>query len=155
MHCPACNYKDTRVVDSRLTRGGMGIRRRRACPKCHFRFSTVEMSEILDLTVVKRDGTREPYRRDKLVSGLRKSLEKRPVTEDDFQKLVGEVERDFQKRRKDEITSKQIGEIVMNRLRHFDTIAYIRFASVYRQFKDVATFERELKDLRKRNKKKK
>lgn len=113
------------------------------------------MSEILDLTVIKRDGTREPYRRDKLVSGLRKSLEKRPVTEDDFQKLVGEVERDFQKRRKDEITSKQIGEIVMNRLRHFDTIAYIRFASVYRQFKDVATFERELKGLRKGSKKKK
>lgn len=150
MHCPVCNYKDTRVVDSRLTRAGMGIRRRRACAKCKYRFSTIETSEILDLTVIKRDGSREPYRRDKIVGGLRKSLEKRPVTEDDFQRLIGEVERDLQKKRKSEVTSREIGEILMNRLRHFDSIAYIRFASVYRQFKDVATFERELKGLKKK-----
>ena len=148
MHCPACNYKDTRVTDSRLTRGGMSIRRRRACPKCHYRFSTIETTEILDLTVVKRNGSREAYRREKLTGGLHKALEKRPVTEDNFQGLVALIERDLQRRRTGEITSREIGEIIMHRLRSFDTVAYIRFASVYRQFKDAATFARELSSLK-------
>lgn len=148
MHCPACNHKDTRVVDSRLTAGGIGIRRRRVCPKCKFRFSTTEMAELLDLTVVKRNGRREPYSREKLISGLRKALEKRPVTEDDFRRLVSLIERDLQKKRKDEVTSRALGEIVMERLRAFDSVAYIRFASVYRSFKDVSHFAHELKRLK-------
>lgn len=148
MHCPVCGHTDTRVVDSRLTRGGMGIRRRRACPKCQYRFSTIETSEILDLTVVKRDGSREAYHREKMVHGLRKALEKRPVTDENFEQLVAAIERDLQHKRKAELTSREIGEIIMNRLRHFDPVAYIRFASVYRQFKDAATFARELRDLK-------
>ena len=136
------------MVDSRLTAGGIGIRRRRACPKCKFRFTTTETAEILDLTVVKRNGRREPYSREKLISGLRKSLEKRPVTEEDFRRLVSFVERDLQKKRKDEVTSRELGEIVMERLRAFDTVAYIRFASVYRSFKDVSHFAHELKRLK-------
>ena len=144
MRCPICNTADTKVVDSRLTGDGIGIRRRRECEKCGHRFSTVERVELLDLAVVKRDGRREMYRREKIASGLRKALEKRPYTEDQFQKLMGEVERDLQRTKKDEITSREIGEIVMNRLKHFDKIAYIRFASVYRSFEDVDQFAKEL-----------
>ena len=107
---------------------------------------------MLDLTVVKRDGRREPYRREKLIHGLEKALEKRPYTEADFLKLVHRVERDIQKKRKGELTSLQIGEILMKCLKKFDTVAYIRFASVYRSFEDVATFEQELKQLIKQQK---
>ena len=147
MRCPVCNRQETKVIDSRLASNRMSVRRRRACQSCGYRFSTSESSEILDLTVVKRDGSREPYRREKVEVGLRKALEKRPVTEDDFGRLVSEIERDIQKKRRDEVTSREIGEIVMNRLKGFDKVAYIRFASVYRSFEDVATFERELKRL--------
>lgn len=147
MRCPVCNRLDTKVIDSRLTGSGMSIRRRRACEACGYRFSTAESAEIFDLSVIKRDGTREPYRREKLEVGLRKALQKRPVTEDDFQRLVSEIERDIQKKRRDEVTTREIGEIVMHRLRSFDKVAYIRFASVYRSFEDVATFQRELKRL--------
>ena len=144
MRCSICNAADTKVVDSRLTGDGIGIRRRRECEKCGHRFSTVERVELLDLAVVKRDGRREMYRREKVASGLRKSLEKRPFTEEQFQKLLGEVERDLQRTKKDEITSREIGEIVMDRLKTFDKIAYIRFASVYRSFEDVDQFAKEL-----------
>jgi transcriptional repressor NrdR len=147
MRCSICNNADTKVVDSRLTGDGIGIRRRRECEKCGYRFSTVERVELLDLSVIKRDGRRENYRREKITSGLRKALEKRPTTEDGFQKLLGEIERDLGKTKKDEITSSEIGEIVMNRLRTFDKIAYIRFASVYRSFEDVDQFVGELKAL--------
>jgi transcriptional repressor NrdR len=148
MCCPVCNNKDTKVVDSRMGGDGASIRRRRECEKCGFRFSTLEEVEILDLSVVKRDGRREAYSRDKIESGLRRALEKRPYTQSDFKNLVGTVERDIQKKRKSEMTSKEIGEIIMNRLHHFDKVAYIRFASVYRSFEDVKTFERELKKLK-------
>lgn len=147
MRCPICNAADTKVVDSRLTGDGIGIRRRRECEKCGHRFSTVERVELLDLAVVKRDGRREMYRREKIASGLRKALEKRPYTEDQFQKLQGEIERDLQRTKKDEITSREIGEVVMNRLKHFDKVAYIRFASVYRSFEDVDQFAGELAAL--------
>lgn len=147
MRCVACNHKDTKVVDSRLSQGGMSIRRRRQCLKCHFRFSTVEESEILDLTVVKRDGRREAYMREKLESGLRKAIQKRPITAEVFKDLVNQVERDLQRRKKNEVTSREIGEIVMNRLRTVDTVAYIRFASVYRAFDDVKTFQEALEHL--------
>ncbi len=148
MYCPVCNNKDTKVIDSRLAADGMAIRRRREGEKCDFRFSTVEEVTLLDLTVIKRDGRREAYSRDKLTRGLERSLEKRPYTEIDFQKLVHRIERDVQKKRRGEVTSAELGEIVMRVLKKFDKIAYIRFASVYRAFEDVATFERELNALK-------
>lgn len=147
MHCPACNYRDTKVIDSRVSSDGLSIRRRRECEKCEHRFSTLETLEILDLAVVKRDGRREPYDREKLERGLRKALEKRPVTAEDFQKLVTRIERDIQRKEKGEVTSRDIGEIIMRHLRQFDTVAYLRFASVYRSFEDVRTFEKELRRL--------
>lgn len=147
MRCPVCNFYDTKVVDSRLLPEGLSIRRRRECEKCQFRFSTLEDIELLDLTVVKRDGVREIYNRGKIESGLRKSLEKRPYTADNFQLLIHAIERDIQKRKKREMTTQDIGEIVMNKLKGFDKIAYIRFASVYRAFEDVETFQKELSSL--------
>lgn len=149
MRCVACNHKDTKVVDSRLSQGGMSIRRRRQCLKCRFRFSSVEEAEILDLTVVKRDGRREAYMREKLESGLRKALQKRPITAEAFRELVNQIERDLQRRKKNEVTSGDVGEIVMNRLKHVDTVAYIRFASVYRAFEDAKMFQEALARLAK------
>lgn len=147
MHCPVCGYKSTRVIDSRLSTDFMSIRRRRECEKarCGYRFSTVEEIEMLDITVVKRNGRREAYSREKLDLGLKKSLEKRPYTEAQFRTLLLSVERDIQKRRGSDITSRDIGDIVMERLREFDKVAYIRFASVYYSFDDLQTFEDELK----------
>lgn len=147
MHCPFCNYFDTKVTDSRVAGDGLSIRRRRECTKCNFRFSTVEQGEILDLTVIKRDGRREPYNKEKLALGLKHSLEKRPVTSEQFTALVQKIERDIQRKRKDELASRDIGEIVMKRLKTFDQVAYIRFASVYRSFQDVQSFTKELKGL--------
>jgi transcriptional repressor NrdR len=155
MNCPICNKKDTKVIDSRLSGEGFSIRRRRACEKCSYRFSTIEDIEILDLVVIKRDGRRENYSRDKLVKGLRASLEKRAYLEEEFQKLVRDIERDIQKIGNNEITSKDIGEIVMRKIKSFDQVAYIRYASVYRSFKDVKTFQAELNRLLKQNKNKK
>ena len=152
MNCPICNKKDTKVIDSRLSGEGFSIRRRRACEKCSYRFSTIEDIEILDLVVIKRDGRRENYSRDKLVKGLRASLEKRVYLEEEFQKLVRDIERDIQKIGDNEITSKDIGEIVMRKIKSFDQVAYIRYASVYRSFKDVKTFQAELNRLLKQNK---
>jgi transcriptional repressor NrdR len=147
MKCPSCHYRDTSVTDSRVVDEGLAIRRRRECDRCSFRFSTVEEVEILNLTVVKRDGRREPYSRDKLETGIRKAFEKRAMTTVAFKKLIGQIERDIQVRGRAEITSKQIGEIVIKRLQRADQVAYIRFASVYRQFQDVESFKRELNRL--------
>lgn len=149
MYCPVCNAKSTRVIDSRLTADSLAIRRRRECEraKCGFRFSTVEEVELLDVTVVKRNGRRESYSREKIEAGLKNSLQKRPVTEVQFRTLVHSIERDIQKRRGSEITSRDIGDIVMDRLRAFDKVAYIRFASVYYSFDDIATFSQELEKL--------
>lgn len=147
MRCPVCNFEDTKVVDSRITQDGLSIRRRRECIDCEYRFSTVEESEILDLTVLKRAGGREPYQRQKLEGGLRKALEKRPYDLEAFHSLAGTIERDIQKLKKPEVTSAEIGEIVMEHLKQFDTIAYIRFASIYRSFADVQTFQQELEKL--------
>lgn len=147
MRCPVCNHKDSKVIDSRLSSDGMGVRRRRECEKCGFRFSTLEETELLDLTVVKRDGRRENYSREKLTHGLEKALEKRPFTDTAFQKLLHNIERDIQKKRRNQLTSAELGDIVMKNLRSFDKVAYIRFASVYRSFEDVKTFESELQKL--------
>lgn len=152
MKCPVCHYQDTKVIDSRVASDGLSIRRRRECLKCGFRFSTYEEIEILDLSVVKRDGRKEIYNREKLVRGLKKSLEKRPVTDDKFKKLVNLIERDLQILKKNEVTSDQIGQIVMKHLKKVDQVAYIRFASVYQSFKDVQSFQKELNKLLKKKK---
>lgn len=154
MKCPICYYQDTKVIDSRVASDGLSIRRRRECLKCGFRFSTYEEIEILDLVIVKRDGRKEAYSREKLVRGLEKSLEKRPITKDKFKKLINAIERDFQKLRQNEITSNEAGQIVMKHLRKADQVAYIRFASVYQSFKDVQTFQKELNKLLKSKRKK-
>jgi len=147
MHCPVCSHDDTRVVDSRMNSEGDSIRRRRECDKCGFRFSTLEEMELLDLVVVKRDGVREAYSREKIERGLHKALEKRSVTDMAFRSLVHGVERDIQRKATSELTSAEIGEIIMERLKSFDTVAYIRFASVYRKFEDAQTFQKELEGL--------
>lgn len=153
MKCPVCYHQDTKVLDSRVANDGLSIRRRRECLKCGFRFSTYEEIEILDLVIVKRDGRKEMYSRDKLIKGLKRSLEKRPVTDDKFKKLVNLIERDLQAIRKNEVTSDKVGQIIMKQLKKVDQIAYIRFASVYQSFKDVQTFQKELnKLLKKKNK---
>jgi len=147
MKCPICYFQDTKVVDSRVAADGLSIRRRRECLKCGYRFSTYEEVEILDLTVVKRDGRKENYSRDKLVKGLKRALEKRPITEEKFKKLVSLIERDIQALRKSEIISDQVGQMVMKQLKKIDQVAYIRFASVYESFKDAQSFKRELNKL--------
>ena len=147
MKCPICYYNDTKVVDSRVSTDGSSIRRRRECLKCSFRFSTYEEIELLELVIVKRDGRREAYSRDKLISGLKKSCEKRPITADRFKRLIHAIERDLQKLKKSEITSKQIGVAVMKNLKKLDQIAYIRYASIYESFKDATDFKKELNKL--------
>lgn len=149
MRCPVCNHKDTSVVDTRPVVNDLAVRRRRECDRCHYRFSTVEEIELLDIIVVKQDGAREVYMRDKMENGIRRSLTKRPYTQEDFERLVHAIERDIQKKKKREIASKDIGGLVMKHLESFDKVAYIRFASVYRDFKDVKTFEKEVKRLQK------
>ncbi|MFH1822674.1 MAG: transcriptional regulator NrdR [Patescibacteria group bacterium] len=147
MKCPICYYLDTKVVDSRAATDGLSIRRRRECLKCGFRFSTYEEVEILDLMIVKRDGGKESYDREKLTKGLKRALEKRAITEDKFKKLIHSIERDIQRLRKTEVTSKQVGQIIMKHLKKVDQVAYIRFASVYESFKDAQTFRREVNKL--------
>lgn len=148
MHCPVCNNSETKVVDTRESSGNLAVRRRRECGKCRFRFSTIEEVELLDLMVIKFDGRREMYMQEKLEKGLRFSLSKRPFAKEHFRRLVHAIERDLQKRREREVSTKVIGEIVMKHLRSFDKVAYIRFASVYRDFKDTKSFAKELKKLK-------
>lgn len=147
MYCPVCNHKDTKVIDSRMSTDGASVRRRRECETCAFRFSTLEELELLDLMVVKRDGRKETYSRDKMIRGLERALQKRPYTDQSFQSLIHKIERNIQKKARSQITTAELGDIVMNQLRSFDKVAYIRFASVYRSFEDVKTFERELRKL--------
>ena len=154
MYCPVCNHHDTSVIDSRLNQDGTAIRRRRECGACGYRFSTLEETELLDITVVKRDGGREAYSREKMARGVKKALEKRSYTESDFRSLIHEIERNIQRRKSSELRSADIGEIVMNELRKFDKVAYIRFASVYRSFEDAETFQQELNVLLRANPKK-
>lgn len=152
MHCPVCRSKETKVVDTRVTHEGAMIRRRRECVKCQYRFSTVEEMELLDIVVVKNDGARESYSRNKLERGILHSLAKRPYTQDHFDAMIHAMELDIQKKNRREITSKEVGEIVMKHLKKFDKIAYIRFASIYRAFEDVSTFKKELNSLQRTKK---
>lgn len=147
MKCPNCGNDDTKVLDSRPINDGLAIRRRRECIKCDFRFSTHEEMEILDLTVVKRNGEKEPYLREKIEAGIRKAFEKRPLSREDFASVISGIEQDIQKLDKKEIASKEIGNIVMRRIKSKDQVAYIRFASVYRKFADVEEFIKEARKL--------
>lgn len=131
----------------------MIIRRRRACRRCRFRFSTIEEIAILDLTVIKRDGRREPYSRDKILAGLRKAFEKRPITTEEIRRLVAVIERDIQMLRKPEVRSAEIGEIILRQLRNADEVAYVRFASVYESFDDLRSFRNALHTLERNRKK--
>ncbi|MFA5087738.1 MAG: transcriptional regulator NrdR [Candidatus Omnitrophota bacterium] len=147
MKCPACGYKETKVIDSRLSNDGNSIRRRRECLKCEKRFTTYEYVEQVPLMVVKRDGRRQPFDRKKIISGFVKACEKRPVSIDKIEELTLDIERAIQRQYDREVESKVIGEIIMEKLAVVDQVAYVRFASVYRQFKDVNQFMGELKHI--------
>jgi transcriptional repressor NrdR len=147
MRCPNCNNDDTKVIDSRVAADGVAIRRRRECPACAFRFSTYEEMEILDLTVIKRSGDKQLYSREKMELGIRRAFEKRPITDDEFRKLISQIEQEIQKKANPEIASEQIGEIVMKKIKKVDKVAYVRFASVYKQFEDIEEFRAELQKL--------
>lgn len=149
MICPFCSFESTRVIDKREGIGGKTTRRRRECQKCQRRFTTFERVETLDLLVIKKDGKREIFDRTKLRGGIIKSCEKRPVSAQDIERVIDEVEGELRKEAKDEVLSKKIGELVIRKLKKLDEIAYIRFASVYRQFADLSDFERELAKLSK------
>jgi len=145
MKCPSCGYNDTKVIDSRLSSEGSSIRRRRECLKCEKRFTTYEYIEQVALMVVKKDGRRQPFDRKKIIMGLVKACEKRPVSVDKMEETTMDIERAIQKKFDREVESKVIGELVMEKLVLMDEVAYVRFASVYRQFRDVGQFMSELK----------
>ncbi len=147
MRCPFCAAADTRVMDSRDSAEGTIIRRRRECETCKRRFTTYERVEELNPLVVKKDGRRESFDRDKLLAGLKKACEKRPVPVEQVERLVTDIERRLQELGEKEIASTTIGELVMERLSALDEVAYVRFASVYRSFRDIAEFMDELKDI--------
>jgi transcriptional repressor NrdR len=147
MRCPFCGHDEDRVIDSRPSDEGSAIRRRRECISCGARFTTYEKVENLPLLVIKKDGTREPFDREKLMSGLMKSCQKRPVSTLQIEGLVNSIEIQTQNSLKREISSREIGEMVMEGLKQIDEVAYVRFASVYRQFKDVNSFLEELNDM--------
>jgi transcriptional repressor NrdR len=151
--CPFCAHDATKVLDKREGVSGKETRRRRECQKCGRRFTTFERVETLDLLVVKKDGKREIFDRGKLRGGIIKSCEKRPISADSIEKVVDEIESELRKGAKSEVSSKIVGELVTKRLKKLDKIAYIRFASVYRQFADIGDFENELAKLSKRFKK--
>ncbi|MFD1018995.1 transcriptional regulator NrdR [Thalassobacillus hwangdonensis] len=150
MRCPNCQYKSTKVLDSRPIEEGRAIRRRRECESCNFRFTTFERIEEVPLIVVKKEGTREEFSREKLMRGLIKSCEKRPVALEQIESITIDVEKELRNIGNAEVSSDTIGEMVMDRLSHVDEVAYVRFASVYRQFKDINVFLDELKELIKR-----
>ena len=148
MKCPFCKQPDSRVVDSRAADDGTTIRRRRECPECGRRFTTYEAVEKMPLMVVKRDNRREPFSRDKLMTGIIRSCDKRDISMEQITNFVAEIERDIRNRTEPEVPSEKLGEIVMERLKDFDEVAYIRFASVYRKFDDITNFIEELETLR-------
>jgi transcriptional repressor NrdR len=151
MKCPACGHGEDKVVDSRSTKENAAVRRRRECLKCGKRFTTYEYVEIMSLMVIKKDGRRESFKREKLKAGLMKACEKRPISPVTIDEIVDRIESDLQKQMRSEVTSRDIGERVMQALYDLDEVAYVRFASVYRHFKDINQFMEELRILLKRN----
>ncbi len=147
MKCPYCNFEESKVIDSRPTDDGEKIRRRRECLKCSRRFTTYEIVEVLPIIVIKKDKSREAFDRNKLLNGLLKACEKRPISINQLEKAVCDIERELQNSLDREVSSKLIGELVMDALKSIDKVAYVRFASVYRQFDDVDNFMQELKQL--------
>ena len=152
MRCPRCGFEEDKVVDSRTTKEGEAIRRRRECLQCAFRFTTYEYIERAPMMVVKRDGRREQYSREKLLTGLLKACEKRPVSHEQLEKVVDEIEASIFGKFKNEVKSTELGNLVIEKLQGLDEIAYVRFASVYRQFKDINQFMSEVRGLLDRQK---
>lgn len=144
MNCPFCNHSETKVVDSRETNDGKITRRRRECLKCGLRFSTYEEVELLNLTVIKKDGSRVEYDKTKIESGIRKALEKRPINDEKFSKLMGEIEYAIRSLEKPEVSTREIGKIILKKLKGLDEVAYVRFASVYKSFGSIESFKKEL-----------
>lgn len=153
MKCPNCDYKSTRVLDSRPIDEGKTIRRRRECDECNYRFTTFERVEEIPLIVVKKEGMREEFSREKLKRGLLKACEKRPVSVEQVEKIAFDVERELRNQGNSEVMSNDIGEMIMERLADVDEVAYVRFALVYRQFKDINVFMNELNEMIHRTKK--
>jgi transcriptional repressor NrdR len=149
MRCPFCGFLESKVIDSRESKKGISIRRRRECLSCKRRFTTYEKIEEIPYMVVKKDGTRQPFDTQKLLRGMMKSCEKRPIQISQLEEIIEEIESLLQERPDKEIAVAEIGELVMDRLKGLDKVAYVRFASVYREFGDVAEFRRELEDLMK------
>lgn len=154
MKCPFCGYKEDKVVDSRATAEESAVRRRRECLKCGKRFTTYEYIEDFSLMVIKKDNRREPFDRKKLLAGIIKACEKRPVSRERMEDIATSVERAIQRRSDREVSTRDIGELIMEKLRLLDDVAYVRFASVYRQFKDVSQFMKELKSMLDKEKRK-
>ena len=148
MKCPYCGFKESKVVDSRPADEGSSIRRRRECLSCGKRFTTYETVESMPMVVIKRDGSRQTFDRRKLVNGMLRACEKRPVSLAQLEKIGEEIEQELQNSLEREISTERVGELVMDKLKSVDEVAYVRFASVYRQFKDINTFMRELNRLR-------
>ena len=149
MRCPFCGFLESKVIDSRESKKGLSIRRRRECLSCKRRFTTYEKIEEIPYMVVKKDGTRQPFDSQKLMRGMMKSCEKRPIQISQLEEIVEEIESLLQERPDKEIGVAEIGQLVMGRLKELDKVAYVRFASVYREFADVAEFRQELEDLMK------
>lgn len=147
MKCPKCNNNDSKVVDTRPTDDGFKIRRRRECMDCGYRFTTYEKIEETQIVVIKRDGTRQGYNRDKIINGLIRACDKRSVSLDQIEKIADKVEKQLHNAFQSEVSTELIGELVMNELQSIDDVAYVRFASVYRKFKDINTFMDELKKI--------
>ncbi len=151
MHCPFCRHEDTRVVDSREIKAGQSIRRRRECEHCEGRFTTYETMEDFRLSIVKRDGRKEEYDREKLRGGIAKAFEKRPNNEERVAKILGLIEGKLQALEAETVTSRELGKLVMEELRTTDEVAYLRFASVYKSFGSVASFRKEIDRIDERN----
>jgi len=147
MKCPQCAFEEDKVVDSRTTKEGEAIRRRRECLKCGHRFTTYEYIERVPMMVVKKDGRREEYSREKLLGGLQKACEKRPVSREQIERVIDDIETVLFGKFRNEVKSTEIGNLVVDRLQSLDEVAYVRFASVYRQFKDINQFMSEVKVL--------
>lgn len=147
MKCPYCSFEESKVIDSRPTDEGERIRRRRECVNCQKRFTTYEIIESLPIIVIKKDKSREVFNRDKLLNGLLRACEKRPVSLEKLENMIDEIEVVLQNSLDREVSSDKIGELVMDKLKDVDEVAYVRFASVYRQFKDIGTFMNELNKL--------